>query len=38
MNRIGGIMVSVFASSEIDSWFESHLDQTKDYKIVLLLH
>ena len=33
MNRIGGIIVSVLASSEQDSWFESHLDQTKDYNI-----
>jgi hypothetical protein len=32
-NRIGGVMVSVLTSSEVDRGFESRSDQTKDYKI-----
>ena len=32
-NRIGGIMVSVLASSAVDSGFEPRSGQTKDYKI-----
>ena len=32
-NRIGGIMVSVLASSAVDRGFEPRLGQTKDYKI-----
>jgi hypothetical protein len=32
-NRIGGVMVSVFASSLVDRGFEPRLGQTKDYKI-----
>ena len=33
VNRIGGVMVSVLASSAVDCGFESRLGQTKDYKI-----
>jgi hypothetical protein len=33
MNRIGGVMVSVLASSAVDRWFEPRSDQTKDYDI-----
>ena len=33
MNHIGGVMVSVLASSAVDRGFESQLGQTKDYKI-----
>jgi hypothetical protein len=33
MNCIGGVMVSVLASSVVDSEFEHRWDQTKDYKI-----
>ena len=32
-NCIGGIMVSVIASSAVDRGFEPRSDQTKDYKI-----
>ena len=32
-NRIGGIMVSVLASSAVDRGFEPRSGQTKDYKI-----
>ena len=32
-NHIGGIMVSVLASSEVDRGFEPRSGQTKDYKI-----
>ena len=32
-NRIGGVMVSVLASSSVDSGFEPRSGQTKDYKI-----
>ena len=34
-NRIGGVMVSVLASSAVDHEFESRSGQTKDYKIGL---
>jgi len=33
MNRIGGVIVSVFASSGVDLGFEPRSGQTKDYKI-----
>jgi hypothetical protein len=33
MNRIGGVMVSVLASSVVDRRFEPRSDQTKDYRI-----
>ena len=33
MNRIGGVIVSVFASSGVDLGFEHRSGQTKDYKI-----
>ena len=33
MNRIGGVMVSVLASSAVDRGFEPSSGQTKDYKI-----
>jgi hypothetical protein len=32
-NRIGGVMVSVLASSVVDQGFEPRAGQTKDYKI-----
>jgi hypothetical protein len=32
-NRIGGVMVSVLASSVVDRGFEHRSGQTKDYKI-----
>jgi hypothetical protein len=32
-NHIGGVMVSVFASSALDRGFKSRSGQTKDYKI-----
>ena len=32
-NRIGGVIVSVFASIAIDRGFEPQSGQTKDYKI-----
>jgi hypothetical protein len=32
-NRIGGVMVSTLASSEVDRGFEPWSGQTKDYKI-----
>ena len=35
-NRIGGVMISVLASSEVDRGFESRLGQTKDYTILYL--
>ena len=31
-NHIGGVMVSVLASSAVDRGFELRTDQTKDYK------
>jgi hypothetical protein len=33
VSRIGGVMISVLASSTIDRWFESRSGQTKDNKI-----
>ena len=33
MNRTGGVIVSVFASSGVDLGFEPRSGQTKDYKI-----
>jgi len=33
MNRIGGVMVSLLASSVVDRVFELRSDQTKDYMI-----
>ena len=33
MNRISGIMVSMLASSAVDSGFEPRSGQTKNYKI-----
>jgi hypothetical protein len=33
LNRIGGVMVSVLASSEVDRGFEPRSVQTKDYEI-----
>ena len=33
MNRIGGVKVSVLASSVVDRGFELRSGQTKDYKI-----
>jgi hypothetical protein len=33
INRICGVIVSVFAASAIDSGFEPQSGQTKDYKI-----
>jgi hypothetical protein len=33
INCIGGVMVSILASSEVDCGFQSLLSQTKDYKI-----
>jgi hypothetical protein len=33
MNHIGGIMVSVLASSAVDRGFKPRSGQTKDYKI-----
>ena len=33
VNRIGGVMVSVLASSAVDLEFESRSGQMKDYKI-----
>ena len=32
-NRIGGVMVSVFALSAVDHGFEPRSSQTKDYEI-----
>ena len=32
-NRIGGVMVSMLASSAVDRGFKPWLNQTKDYKI-----
>ena len=32
-DRIGGVMVNVFASSAVDRGFEPRSGQTKDYKI-----
>jgi hypothetical protein len=32
-NHIGGVMVTMFASSAVDFGFEPRSDQTKDYKI-----
>ena len=36
-NRIGGVMVSVLASSAVDRGFETRSDQTEDYEILYLL-
>jgi hypothetical protein len=33
INSIGGVMVSVLASSAVDRWFKPQSDQTKDYEI-----
>ena len=33
MNRIGGVMISVLASSAVDREFEPRFGQTKHYKI-----
>ena len=33
MNRIGGVMISVLASSVVDRRFEPRSGQTKDYRI-----
>ena len=33
LNRIGGVMISVLASSAVDRGFEPRSGQTKDYKI-----
>jgi hypothetical protein len=33
MNRIGGVMVSVLASSAVDREFEPRFGKTKDYEI-----
>ena len=33
MNRIGGVMVSMLASSAVDRGFETRSDQSEDYKI-----
>jgi hypothetical protein len=33
LNRIGGVMVSVLASSAIDHGFKPRLGQTKEYEI-----
>ena len=35
VNRIGGVMVSVLASSAVDRGFKPRSDQTKDYTICL---
>ena len=35
LNRIGGVLVSVFASSAVDRGFELRSGQTKDYKIAI---
>ena len=35
INRIGGVMISVLASSAVDRGFEPPSGQTKDYKIGL---
>jgi hypothetical protein len=32
-NRIGGVIVSVLASSAVDRGFEARSGQTRDYKI-----
>ena len=37
VNRIGGVMISVFASTVIDRGFEPRSDYTKNYKILYLL-
>ena len=34
-NRIGGVVVSVFASSAVGRGFEPRSDQTKDYEIAI---
>ena len=34
-NSIGGVMVSVLASSAVDRRFDPRSDQTKDYKICM---
>jgi hypothetical protein len=36
-NRIGGVMVSVLASSTVDRGFETRSGQTEDYEILYLL-
>ena len=33
MTRIGGVMISVLASSAVDRWFEVRLGQIKNYNI-----
>jgi hypothetical protein len=33
LDRIGGVMASILASSAVDRGFEPRSDQTKDYKI-----
>ena len=33
LNRIGGVIISVLASSAVDGGFESRSGHTKDYKI-----
>ena len=33
MNRIGGVMVSMLASSAVDRGFETRSDQSEDYAI-----
>jgi hypothetical protein len=33
LDSLGGVMVSVLASSELDCWLESRSGQTKDYNI-----
>ena len=35
MNCVGGVMASVFASSEVDRGFESRSGQTKEYEICI---
>ena len=36
-NRIGGVIVSGLASSSVDRGFEPRSDQTKDYKIIIVV-
>ena len=35
MDCVGGVMASVFASSEVDRGFESRSGQTKEYEICI---
>jgi hypothetical protein len=37
MNRIGGVMVSLLASSAVDRGFDPRSGQTKDYKVGIWL-